>query len=220
MKKIYALVLTAALLLAGTQANAQLSLGAGYLNTTETTVNTSYSTASSAILNGFYAGGQYNIPIVAGLGVAPGLYATMLFGSAKDGGSLGPIVASGTVKYSEMAVNVPVNVNYAFKLNRDTKLFLYAGPVFQYGLSSKTETSGTTDVGGLFTLNSNGITDNYNGDNASRKPFVVYAGGGVGLQAGSFQVILGYDMNVTNASSLDNTILSRSQIKVGFGLAL
>lgn len=219
MKKVIISVLSAALLLMGTQAKAQLSVGAGYLNTTETTVNTSYSTASSANLNGFYAGGQYNIPIVAGLGVAPGLYATMLFGSAKDGAELAGIVTtSGTAKYSELALNVPVNVNYAFNLNRDTKLFVYAGPVFQYGLFSKTNTSGSVTFLGV-TANSNGTTDNFNGDNASRKPFNVYAGGGVGLQAGSFQVILGYDMNVTNASSLANTVLSRSQIKVGFGMA-
>lgn len=217
MKKIYALVLTAALLLAGTQAIAQPMVGAGYLNSAEKTVYNN--NTSIANYNGFYAGLSYNIGIAGGLGIAPGVYATMLFGSAKDGGSLGPIVASGTVKYSEMAVNVPVNVNYAFKLNRDTKIFVYAGPVFQYGLSSKTEVSGSTDVGGLFTINSNGVTDNYTGDNPNRKPFNIYVGGGAGLQAGSMQIILGYDQSVTNISAKDNTQISRSQIKVGFGLA-
>ena len=217
MKKIYAILLTAALLLAGTQAKAQLMLGGGYLNSNETTVYNNNS--SVANLNGFYAGIGYNIPIVAGLGVAPGVYASMLFGSSKEGGSLGPITSSGTVKYTEMAVNVPVNLNYAINLNRDTKIFLYAGPVFQYGISSKTETSGSTDVGGLFTINSNGTTNNYEGDNPNRKPFVIYAGGGAGLQAGAMQILLGYDHSVTNISANDNTQIGRSQIKVGFGLA-
>ena len=217
MKKIYAILLTAVLLLVGTQAKAQLMLGGGYLNSNETTVHNSNS--SVANLNGFYAGFGYNIPVVAGLGVAPGVYATMLFGASKEGGSLGPITSSGTVKYTEMAVNVPVNVNYAINLNRDTKIFLYAGPVFQYGISSKTETSGSTDVGGLFTINSNGTTDNYEGDNPNRKPFNIYVGGGAGLQAGAMQIILGYDHSVTNISAKENTQISRSQIKVGFGLA-
>lgn len=217
MKKIYAILLTAVLLLVGTQAKAQLMLGGGYLNSNETTVHNSNS--SVANLNGFYAGFGYNIPVVAGLGVAPGVYATMLFGASKEGGSLGPITSSGTVKYTEMAVNVPVNVNYAINLNRDTKIFLYAGPVFQYGISSKTETSGSTDVGGLFTINSNGTTNNYEGDNPNRKPFNIYVGGGAGLQAGAMQIILGYDHSVTNISAKENTQISRSQIKVGFGFA-
>lgn len=219
MKKVLISVLSAALMLMGTQAIAQPSLGVGYLNSTESTVNTSYNSASSANLNGFYAGLNYNIAVAGDLGIAPGLYASMLFGSSKEGGSLGPITSSGVVKYSEFALNVPVNVNYSFKLNRDTKFFLYAGPVFQYGLSSKTEASGSTNVGGLFTLNSNGTTDNYNGDNANRNPFVIYVGGGAGLQAGNLQIILGYDHSVTNISKVDNTQVGRSQIKVGFGMA-
>lgn len=219
MKKVIISVLSAALLLMGTQAKAQLSVGAGYLNSAETTTNTSNNSTSSANLNGFYAGANFNIAIAGELGVAPGLYASMLFGSSKEGGSLGPISASGVVKYSEFALNLPVNVNYGIKLNRDTKILLYAGPVFQYGLSSKTETSGTTNVGGLFSIDSNGTTDNYNGDYANRNPFTIYVGGGAALQAGNLQVILGYDHSVTNISKATNTQLGRSQLKVGFGMA-
>ena len=77
----------------------------------------------------------------------------------------------------------------------------------------------STSANTTFTINSNGVTDNYTGDNPNRKPFNIYVGGGAGLQAGSMQTILGYDQSVTNISAKDNTQISRSQIKVGFGLA-
>ena len=86
MKKIFAIVLSAAALLMGAQAYAQLSVGAGWLNSTETTTVKAGNTSSSAAsnLNGFYAGAQYNINIVSRLGVAPGVYFSGLFGKRTD----------------------------------------------------------------------------------------------------------------------------------------
>lgn len=219
MKKIYALVLTAALLLAGTRANAQLMIGAGYLNSAETSSYTNSNSVKKMGLNGFYAGISYNIPIVAGLGIAPGVYASMLFGKTEDSGNIIGINFSGSSKYQEMTINAPVNLNFAYKLNRDTKIFVYAGPVFQYGLSSTYTEDAKASVAGVTLSGDPTVYDNYKGDNPSRKPFNIYVGGGAGLQAGSMQIILGYDQSVTNISAKDNTQISRSQIKVGFGLA-
>lgn len=220
MKKIYALVLTAALLLAGTRANAQLMLGAGYLNSAETLTNTSSNNAEKADLNGFYAGVTYNIPIAAGLGLAPGVYASMLFGQTASSYNGSFLSASSSNKYNEMAINAPVNLTFSYKVNRDFKVFAYAGPVFQYGLSSKNTVDGKASIGGItFSSDTPTVIDNYNGDNASRNPFNIYLGGGAGIQAGSLQVILGYDHSMTNITKLSNYKQSRSQIKVGVGLA-
>ena len=226
MKKVFTSVLAAALLLMGTQAYAQLSVGAGYLNSQETTKITNNNDPSKADLNGFYAGINYNIPIVAGLGIAPGFYVDMLVG--KGNGSIGnqTLGASVTEKYTEVALNVPLNLNYNFNLGRDVSLFVYAGPVFQYGVHSESKFEGTISAN-IFGVNLN-RTENYkynhyqgNDDlKADRKPFNIYMGGGVGLQvADAFQVIVGYDHSLMNFSAVDDTKTSRSQIKVGVGFS-
>ena len=60
MKKIYALVLAAALMLLGTQAKAQFHIGVGYLNSTEITrfLNTNDPNFSET-MHGFYVGGTF-----------------------------------------------------------------------------------------------------------------------------------------------------------------
>ena len=228
MKKIFAIVLSAAALLMGAEAYAQLSVGAGWLNSTE---RETYKTndPEKTNLNGFYAGGQYNLPIVGGLSVAPGLYASMLFGKASDGASGYGATLSGEAKYSELALNVPVNLNYAITVG-DFKVFAYVGPIFQYGLMSKTVGSlsgsflGISASTGDITINEyTGKITNSKGDSAdsdpSRNPFNVYIGGGAGIQAGNFQVILGYDHSLTNITKVDDTKLTRSEIKIGVGYA-
>ena len=234
MKKLFAVILGVALL-AGTQANAQISVGAGWLNSTEKSVTT-YNDGSKNVseptnLNGFYAGGQYNIPIAGGFGVAPGLYASVLFG--KQTGSLGYIVGSTNIQsdYTEIALNVPVNVNYAFEIG-DFKLIAYAGPNFQYGIvsSSVTTTATTTIIGDGNTKDTfNHYTgqviytdgsSNTNADNADRNPFNIYIGGGLVFQAGSIMVNVGYDHSILNFyKGNSNTNTSRSQIKIGVGYA-
>ncbi len=222
MKKIYAIVLSAALVLLGTQAKAQLSVGAGYLNSTETTTITNSNNSSSAGLNGIYVGGQYNLPIVAGLNIAPGLYLDMLFGGSKSeaaGTVFGiPVSANGSVKYTELALNIPVNLNYTFHVGSDFNVFLYAGPVLQYGLLSKSSANAGASAGAISIGGNKPVeTNNYDADNGSRNPFVVYLGGGAGIQAGALQVILGYDHSLTNISKNTNVNLGRSQIKIGVG---
>ncbi|MBQ7273462.1 MAG: hypothetical protein IJR12_07600 [Bacteroidales bacterium] len=234
MKKIFAIVLGVTLL-AGTQANAQISVGAGWLNSTEKSVTT-YNDGSKNVseptnLNGFYAGGQYNIPIAGGLGVAPGLYASVLFG--KKTGSVSYIVGSTNLQqdYTEIALNVPVNVNYAFEIG-DFKLIAYAGPNFQYGIVSNDviTTSSTTILGDGSTkdtfnhytgqvIHSDG-SSNTNADNIDRNPFNIYIGGGLVFQAGSIMVNVGYDHSILNFyKGNSNTNTSRSQIKLGVGYA-
>lgn len=217
MKKIFVTVLSAALLLVGTQANAQLSVGAGYLNSAESTAYNG-GDPDKDNLNGFYVGVNYNIPIVAGLGVAPGLYASGLFYGSNGSDSFAGITASGKFGYSEIALNVPVNVNYKFNLSRDLDMFVYGGPIFQYGLVSKT--SGEIS-GSLFGISvSTGKQENNEyGENGSRNPFNIYLGGGVGIDVAGIQVILGYDHSLTNISKVDKVSTGRSQIKIGVGYA-
>ena len=228
MKKLFAIVLSAAALLMGTQAYAQLSVGAGWLNSTETETYKN-NDPQKTNLNGFYAGAQYNINLVAGLGVAPGLYVSALFG--KETGSQGIVIGtvSGEEKYSEVALNVPVNVNYKFAIGRDFNVIVYAGPIFQYGLVSTTKVSASVSIlgasgsGEASVNNYTGAIKDNNGNTTNsdpnRNPFNIYLGGGAGIQAGNFQVILGYDHSLTNVSKVTDDTIGRSQIKLGVGYA-
>lgn len=229
MKKIFAIVLGAALMLSATNAFAQLSVGAGWLNSTESVKNNNpYNTN----LNGFYVGGQYNLPIVAGLGVAPGLYVSGIFAKVNNSDSAYGVSGSTNASSREFDLNVPVNVNYAFEIGRDFKVFVYAGPVFQLGIVSKASYEASLSAGGLGLSTGKYTTDNYSGktfnakneevgqhDGGYQNPFNIYVGGGAGIQSGAFQVIIGYDHSLLNFSKNSNETASRSQIKLGVGYA-
>ena len=93
MKKIFASLIAASMMLVAFNANAQISAGLGYINAKNTSVYTSDNTKTTTEtpLNGFYVGGQYDMPIpaVSGLGVNAGVYANFLFGSKHYDGLFG-----------------------------------------------------------------------------------------------------------------------------------
>ena len=194
MKKTLCTLLAAAALLAGVEAQAQMSVGAGYLNITQSFDNT------SANGNGAYAGFSFNIPLAGGFGIAPGVYYT--FSNYKQDAAWGLLKGSTT----EHAINVPLNLNFGYNLARDMRAFIFGGPTFQYGLSSKTK----TDLAGAATVDG----DNYADDGTQR--FVVYAGGGLGMDiANTFQVTVGYDHSVTNMIKSDSHKVGRGLLKIG-----
>ena len=206
MKKILSTLLAASLMLLGTQAFAQMSVNAGYLNSTESVKGNSNSVNS----HGAFAGVSFNIPIAGGLGIAPGVYYSMITNKDAASGSLFGISVSGAKTFMEHAINAPVYVNYGIDLSRDARFFVFGGPTVQYGLASTYKLEGSAgSVGGESTIN------NYENEDYSR--FNVYVGGGVGFQAGAFQVTAGYDYGLTDLDKRDNAEAHRSNIKVGVG---
>lgn len=231
MKKLFTIILGAALMLCGTKAFAQLSVGAGWLNSTEITKYTS-GDPDKDNFNGLYIGGQYNLEIVGNFGVAPGLYMSALFGNYMAQGTNIGITGTVRAKYREIAINVPVNLNYSLELGRDFNLIFYAGPVFQVGAVSKSSVEVSAGGLGIFATTGKYTLNNYSGkwkasdgkeyndpDGPNRNLFNIYLGGGIGFQAGDFQVIVGYDHSLLNISKISNENMSRSQIKLGLGLA-
>ena len=204
MKKIFSIVLAASLMLIGTQAFAQMSVNAGYLNSTLKTGNN----ADNA--NGAYAGVSFNIPVAGGLAVAPGVYYSML--TSKETAALGSI-ASGSGTFMEHALNVPVYLNYGIDLARDTRFFVFGGPTVQYGLASTVKYEGNVlGVSGSSTVN------NYDNQNFNR--LNVYLGGGVGFTVAGIQIHVGYDYGMLNQYKGDNaTPCHRSNLKIGAGFA-
>ena len=203
MKKIFSTLLVATLMLLGTNAFAQMSVNAGYLSSTLKTGNSDPTNA-----NGAYAGVSFNIPIAGALGIAPGVYYSMI--TSKSSGSLGSILtASGT--FMEHAINVPLYLNYGIDLARDTNVFIFGGPTAQYGLASTTKLDAS--VGGI---SGSRTSNNYDNDNYNR--FNVYLGGGIGFQVSAIQITVGYDYGMMNQIKGDNAPKShRSNLKLGLG---
>ena len=227
MKKIYAIALAAALLLVGTQAKAQLSAGIGYLFSQEITRTTnSNDKPSSNFLHGFYAGANYNLHMVAGLGVAPGFYVNMLFGMDDTNIGNANLGANVNAQFSELALNIPVMLNYQFPFGRENAFFIFGGPVFQLGVMSKTLYTGTFSANFFNLIKVNETQrytyNHYKGDDTFKpdaNPFNLYLGGGIGVQLGDMQIIVGYDYSMLNCSKLENTKTARSQIKAGVALS-
>ena len=205
MKKLIFALFAASLMLIGTEASAQLSINAGYLNSTTKTHNENPSNA-----NGAFAGLSFNLPIAGSFAIAPGVYYSVI--SAKEMGSLGTIF-SASGKFTEHSINVPLYLNYGIDLARDTNIFIYAGPTAQYGIASTTKlTASIAGVSGSTTEN------NYDDDDYNR--FNVYLGGGLGFEVNNILITVGYDYGMLNLIKGDNAPKShRSNLKIGVGFA-
>ena len=208
MKKFFSTILAASLMLIGTQAFAQTSVNAGYLNSSQS-FNESSSKAVNS--NGAYAGVSLNIPLAGGFGIAPGLYYSMITNKDGSSGSILGIPVSVSTTFVEHAVNVPLYLNYSINLASDSNVFIFAGPTAQYGLASTTKL-----VGGVGESSADKKYDNYENENYNR--FNVYLGGGVGFQVSAIQITVGYDYGMMNLYKGDNaTNTHRSNLKLGLG---
>ena len=199
MKKIFTTLLAASLMLLGTQAFAQMSVNAGYLNSTQSFQDSNSKSINS---NGAYAGVSFNIPVAGEFGFAPGVYYSLITNKSGGAGTILGIPASASSTFMEHAINVPLYFNYGRDLARDTNVFVYAGPTLQYGLASTTKLAG-------------GVGE-FSGENYNR--FNVYLGGGIGFQVSAIQITVGYDYGMMNLYKGDNaTKTHRSNLKLGLG---
>ncbi|MBR3440916.1 MAG: outer membrane beta-barrel protein [Bacteroidales bacterium] len=208
MKKFFSTLLAASLMLIGTQAFAQTSVNAGYLNSSQ---SFSESNSKSINSNGAYAGISFNIPLAGGFGIAPGLYYSMITNKDSGSGTILGIPVSASSTFMEHAVNVPLYLNYNLNLASDSNFFIFAGPTAQYGIASSTKLTG-----GVGDNSAEKKYDNYDNDNYNR--FNVYLGGGIGFQVSAIQITVGYDYGLMNLYKGENaTNTHRSNLKLGLG---
>lgn len=221
MKKIVSIFAAAALMLIGTQAYAQLSVGLGFISAPEKGVNTSTvagttSTNNTSLdMSGVYAGAEYNfaLPWVDGLGVAPGAYVTATFG--KENSEL-----TGDSNHTDIAVNVPVHVTYGLELTNDFKLIAFAGPALRLGIvrNRVSKNGNNTNTYDYFGQNDNDVV--YNRLN-------VLVDLGVGIEvANAIQVKVGVDFGLLPlykyhgelaGATTDTKVTRPLGIKVGVG---
>ena len=213
MKRFLTVILSAALFLMATDAFAQLSAGGGYL----------YSTLASTykgkaqdndISNGMYIVAGFDIPIVAdALKLTPGLYLNVL--TSRAAASIAGFSIQS--KFTEVALNIPVYLSYGLELNH-AALFIYGGPTFQYGLSSKYKVDSTIAAPLIGVIASDGVIDNYK--EADYSPFNIYLGGGLGADLNeTLRVTLGFDYGMLNLykGKEENTKYNRYNFKLGVG---
>lgn len=196
MKKVFATVIAASMMLMGTSAFAQfssdnLSVGAGWVNST-----LSYKSGSSSSFNGLYLGASYALPVasVSGLSVEPGLYWEHFS-------------TGGDVRNNESYLEVPVMAKYDFDFASDTRFFAYAGPTLSFGLTSKVKekNSGSTTV-----VNCYGADSNY-----GRFDLLIGLGVGVDL-LDHYRVKVGYNYGLVNRYTGSADLkLHRSEVTIG-----
>lgn len=217
MKKVLLIVVS---LLIGMQAHAQLVVGAGYLHNIENTKNKEGKAIGDAEhLNGFYLGASYNLAFGQHFGVAPGLYLDMLFQSNNiyDATVIQGVTGSASSNYTEVALNLPVNLNCQFEVGSNASVFAFAGPTFQLGLMARSTFNASASIGPIHGSTSDDY-DHY-GDKGDTNRFNILFGGGVGVQIGDIQFLLGYDHTLLNASKLESHTMGRHQIKAGINFA-
>ena len=198
MKKIIVSALAASMMLLGTSAFAQVSVGAGYLNSTSKV--TYGSSQSSTPMNGFYAGLGYDIEEGSGLGVSVGAYYSYIMNNSSASTSILGISVSGTSKVEEMYLDIPVNLKFSTALGSGVKAFIFAGPTFSYGISSTTDSEAS--IAGL-SLGNSGKYDNYSGGDYGR--FDILVGGGLGIDYGSIRFKVGYNVGMLNRLGDDSS---------------
>lgn len=238
-KTVVTLLAVAALLMATGEAKAQLYVGVGFLNSTEITRYTNNDPKFTENMGGFYVGASYNFNLVGGLGFAPGFYLDGLFQTVnyKEDPlhyqkTFGPGFSFSNGIYRELGLNIPLNLTYKFEINENVKIAVYGGVVGQFvPLAHTTYREGViTPVGivvgprgGRVFYATKGDTYKYDhlwSSNADMRPFNMYAGGGVAVQLGDIQIMVGYDHSLLNVSRIEGERTGRSQIKVGVNFTI
>lgn len=195
MKKFFitiALVATAA-----TSAMAQISAGAGYLNMD--LKNDSGTTNQ----NGFYVGANAAYGIGSGFAVAPGLYYGYLYSDE----SIADLLEA---KTNSHYLAIPVNVTYSLPLIDALNAFVYAGPQFNIGLSSKTE-------GSVPLISASTEIDNYGDDGLKR--FDVQIGAGLGVDICDLvRVSFGYNWGLVDLDKTGNSTTKSQGWHVGLSI--
>ena len=204
MKRLIILLVLA--LAAGRPLSAQISAGAGYLNTRVT------AEMDNGSGQGFYAGLSYRIPLAGAFSLLPGVYFT------KTEESTGWFQVDDMILPGESVVEkalvVPLYVLWGIDLPWDIRAFLFAGPSIQYGLSCVQE-SGERNL----------PDTNYykKGILHAHQRWNVLAGGGAGLSfptKSPQRVFLtaGWDYGLVNLYENTYDVSHRSLWKAGVGI--
>lgn len=126
MKTILKSLLAACLLaFSAAAAHAQPSIGAGY-NNVVMFGGEGETEPLDIPLHGFYIEADYNLRLWKGLGVAPGLQYEFVNGNIDEG-----------MNFQEHYLNIPIDINYIFRISDNFGLGVFLTPSFNIGLVSQ-----------------------------------------------------------------------------------
>lgn len=202
MKKM--MVLAAALLL-GWQANAQIIANVGYAHGFENVkvnVISDVNNHLSAHLDGLYAGANYYYSldnVLDGFAVVPGANFSFL---------LSRTVTDHRIR--EVALNVPVQASYTYEINNVVKIFGQTGPSLQLGLVHKVIDGGTGTSYSLYNQN--------NQYKYARNRFNIYWGFAAGVEVSeTFRVEVGFDLGFLDLGRGPDIHIGRNVLHFGVG---
>ncbi|MBR5925342.1 MAG: PorT family protein [Bacteroidales bacterium] len=190
MKKIILTIALAAV--AAVCANAQIGVNVGYTSKNFTNVMNNEA--------GLFAGANYNIELVNGICVAPGVEFAML-NYTKDENNY----------QKENYLAVPIMFNYGLQLADGFKLVPYLGPTISFGLSSVIK--GGASAWGITVTT--GDVDMYDGTDYNKLDILI--GGGVALDVmDMIRAFVGYNQGLLNRNNdADGSVIKTSGVNFG-----
>ncbi|MDO5443573.1 MAG: outer membrane beta-barrel protein [Bacteroidia bacterium] len=191
MRRFFATVLAASMMLAGTSAFAQISVGAGYLGTFQKLSATNLDISKSVYMNGLYAGLENTMQFDANMGLSVGAYYVYSAASASSMFDTLELI-EGFVKgrLDEHFINIPVNLMFGADFQEGLRGFFYAGPTVSCGISSKVK----ANVLDVLKFNA---SDNYKHNYFER--FDLLFGAGVGMDINNaIRIKAGFDYGLFN----------------------
>lgn len=199
MKKFF--ITLTVLFAAALGANAQFSIGAGYLNRTN---KISFEgTSNSYTLNGFYAGLDAGYYIGYGVRIAPGIYYSYITGRTVIPGG------KNEGNYYRHELTFPINVRYSLEVSESLDVFAYAGPQFIIGLAASNAMSDKE----------NSRSGNNFSGNEGEKHFNAGLGFGLGVDiAKSLRINVGYTIGMLNTVRSENISSKINTLQVGLAL--
>lgn len=201
MKKALAIVaLFAAMFVAG-NVQAQSTVYAAYAPETFAMSNTSFN------YQGFALGFTQNIGLAKGIGVAAGGQFRMNTRSE----STTVLGVTGTIKDTQIVIDVPILFNYKIGVNRDLAIIPFVGPMPSLALTGTTK--------GSETLLGTNTTTNWYGDNSNLSRFNLYAVFGADVKFTNFNLFGGYRLGLLDLDKSNNTTKTNG-LFIGLGYTL
>lgn len=210
------MIASAILILAGQKASAQLGIHAGYSRPDYVLHFTDLIENQRIGSNGMYAGADYDINLVGGLSLQPGLFWSFEYAQK----SLYQVLK---VSLNDHRLTVPVHLKYSFDVTDSFRIFAFGGPKFSMGLVSQAAIGLGLDLfdakvkydlySGRLNVNSSQVTEkiedllDYEFENGvALNRFDIQLGIGLGVQfMEHFEIKAGYDWGMLNLVRIDLT---------------
>ena len=214
MKKVVSFFAVAAALLIAGSAQAQLGINVGYAPETTTSVLTigNTSTKSTDVMNGFFAGVNYNINVSGDLNISVGLQARYNTNSSED--KVGTVTTK--INRTKIMADIPLLFNYGIRVGNDARLSVFLGPTVSYALQGKITTTVSESITGANTVKSSSMY----GENSNNSPLDIMGTAGLSFNFKGFRLYAGYRMGFMDLNKSNNVKTTAAGWFAGAGFVL